>query len=89
MSEGRKKSKRGFAAMPELKRRNIASLGGKAVHEQGVGHKWTLEEAREAGRQGGLESWRRRRAAKAAAAAAEVTTVDNVASDPNIPTDAI
>lgn len=81
MSEGRKKSKRGFAAMPELKRRNIASLGGKAVHEQGVGHKWTLEEAREAGRQGGLESWRRRRAAKAAAQAAPAPQATDNAAD--------
>lgn len=45
--------KRGFAAMDEDQRRAIASLGGKACHEQGKGHRWTKEQAREAGRKGG------------------------------------
>jgi general stress protein YciG len=31
-----------------------SSKGGKAVHAQGRAHEWTLEEAREAGRKGGL-----------------------------------
>lgn len=52
------KSRRGFAAMdPELQRR-IAREGGKASHESGKGHRFTPEEAREAGRKGGQISRR-------------------------------
>jgi len=47
-------STRGFASMDEEKQREIARKGGKAAHEQGVAHKFTSEEAREAGRKGGL-----------------------------------
>lgn len=55
--------RRGFASMdPELQRR-LAIEGGKASHISGRGHKWTAEEAREAGRKGGLIS-RRKPAAK-------------------------
>jgi general stress protein YciG len=38
--------------------RRIASEGGKASHASGQGHKWTTEEARAAGRKGGLTSRR-------------------------------
>lgn len=48
-----KKSRRGFAGMSLEKRREIASKGGKAAHEQGTAHRFTSEEAREAGRKGG------------------------------------
>jgi general stress protein YciG len=34
----------------------IASMGGKAAHQQGVAHEWTPEEARRAGRKGGQAS---------------------------------
>lgn len=34
-------------------RREIASRGGKSAHEKGVAHRFTPEEAREAGRIGG------------------------------------
>jgi general stress protein YciG len=47
------KSKRGFAAMTEQKRRAIASMGGQAAHAKGVAHQFTSKEAREAGRKGG------------------------------------
>lgn len=47
---------RGFASMSPERRREIASQGGKAVHEKGTGHQWTVEEAREAGRRGGIAS---------------------------------
>ena len=47
------KLRRGFAAMPPAKRREIASLGGKASHAQGTGHEWTSEEAAAHGRKGG------------------------------------
>lgn len=34
--------------------RRIASKGGTAAHQQGTAHEWTSDEAREAGRKGGL-----------------------------------
>lgn len=34
--------------------RLIASKGGRSAHQKGVAHRWTPEEAREAGRKGGL-----------------------------------
>lgn len=44
--------KRGFAAMAPEKRQEIASLGGKAAHQQGRAHKWTPAEASKAGIKG-------------------------------------
>lgn len=46
-------SKRGFASMDPARQREIASKGGKMAHEKGTAHKFTPEEAREAGRKGG------------------------------------
>ena len=51
-------SRRGFASMDPAEQRRIASEGGKASHASGQGHKWTSEEARAAGRKGGLTSRR-------------------------------
>lgn len=48
------KSKRGFASMSPEKQREIASLGGKAAHAKGRAHEFTPDEARRAGRKGGL-----------------------------------
>lgn len=45
---------RGFAALSPERRSEIASKGGVASRERGVGHRWTKAEAREAGRKGGL-----------------------------------
>lgn len=45
---------KGFASMDPLKQREIASLGGKAAQRDGTAHRWSSEEAREAGRKGGL-----------------------------------
>jgi general stress protein YciG len=47
---------RGFASMDPAKQREIASNGGKAAHQAGTAHEFTPEEAREAGRKGGLHS---------------------------------
>jgi general stress protein YciG len=47
--------------MDRAKQREIASKGGKAAHEKGTAHEWTSEEARDAGRKGGIASHRRRR----------------------------
>jgi general stress protein YciG len=49
-------SSRGFAAMDPEYQRQIAREGGRIAHERGVAHKWTSEEAREAGRKGGQNS---------------------------------
>ena len=53
---------RGFNRMirenPE-KQRTIAKKGGRAAHAKGTAHEWTSEEARAAGRKGGLASRRR------------------------------
>ena len=51
---------RGFASMERIKQREIASKGGKAAHQKGTAHEWTSEEAREAGRKGGMASHRRK-----------------------------
>ena len=52
---------RGFASMDRNKQREIASKGGKAAHQKGTAHEWTSEEARDAGRKGGIASHQRRR----------------------------
>ena len=46
--------------MDRVKRCEIASKGGKAAHEKGTAHEWTSDEARVAGRRGGMASHRRR-----------------------------
>jgi general stress protein YciG len=48
-----RKKARGFAAMDEEERREIASMGGRAAHQRGTAHEFDAEEAREAGRKGG------------------------------------
>lgn len=55
------KEDRGFASMDRSKQKEIASKGGKAAHQKGTAHEWTSDEAREAGRKGGLASHRKRR----------------------------
>jgi uncharacterized protein len=40
--------------MDAQKQKEIASKGGRAAHQQGTAHEFTPEEAREAGRKGGL-----------------------------------
>ena len=54
------KEDRGFASMDRNRQREIASKGGKAAHQKGTAHEWTSEEAREAGRKGGMASHRRK-----------------------------
>ena len=53
------KEDRGFASMDPAKQREIASKGGKAAHQKGTAHEWTSEEARDAGRKGGIASHRK------------------------------
>lgn len=47
-------SKRGFASMDAAKQRAIASKGGRAAHAKGTAHEFSSEEARAAGRKGGM-----------------------------------
>jgi general stress protein YciG len=54
------KEDRGFASMDRSKQREIARKGGKAAHMKGTAHEWTSEEARLAGRKGGMASHKRR-----------------------------
>lgn len=67
------KEDRGFASMDRAKQREIASKGGKAAHAKGTAHEWTSEEAREAGRKGGMASHRRRKQMMEGESAAPVT----------------
>ena len=60
---------RGFASMERTKQRDIARKGGKAAHQKGTAHEWTSEEARAAGRKGGMASHRREQEKQEAAAA--------------------
>ncbi len=46
----RPRAKRGFAVLSPEKKREIASMGGKAAHEHGRAHRFTSEEARAAGK---------------------------------------
>ena len=48
------KLKRGFASLSPERRKEVASSGGRAVHIKGTAHRWTVEEAREAGKKGFL-----------------------------------
>jgi general stress protein YciG len=52
---------RGFAGMDPERQRQISSQGGKAAHQKGTAHEFDSEEAREAGRKGGMVSGGRRR----------------------------
>jgi general stress protein YciG len=53
---------RGFAGMDRERQRQISSQGGKAAHQKGTAHEFDSEEAREAGRKGGMVSGGPRRA---------------------------
>ena len=48
-----KTPKRGFAAMDQATRREIARKGGQAAHRNGSAHEFDAQEARLAGQKGG------------------------------------
>ncbi len=62
-TEIRTKSRRGFASMDPERQRAIAREGGRAAHEKGTAHEFTPDEAREAGRKGGIARAQSRRPA--------------------------
>ncbi len=43
---------RGFACLSPERRCEIASIGGRAAHQRGTGHKFTSDEGRAAGSKG-------------------------------------
>lgn len=51
-----RKQRKGFAGMSAEKQREIAAKGGRAAHQKGTAHEWSSDEAREAGRKGGMAS---------------------------------
>ena len=75
------KEDRGFASMDRAKQREIASKGGKAAHQKGTAHEWTSEEAREAGRKGGMASHRRKQEAREAGGSSSAERVADDTSD--------
>lgn len=81
MTEHRKE-RRGFASMSAEKQREIASKGGRAAHAKGTAHEWSSDEARAAGRKGGMMS-RGGRGKLPEGASDEAATT---ASNPPIPT---
>jgi general stress protein YciG len=52
MTDTPKKPARGFASLSAARRIEIASMGGKTAQQAGRAHKWSSEEAKEAGRKG-------------------------------------
>jgi uncharacterized protein len=48
------KKKRGFASMDRNQVRELARRGGVAAHRAGTAHEFSTEEARRAGKKGGL-----------------------------------
>ncbi len=72
------RAKRGFAVLSPEKKREIASMGGKAAHEHGRAHRFTSEEARAAGkRRHQLRMIAAAQAAAAQAAAAQAASGQN------------
>jgi general stress protein YciG len=53
-SDQAKRSHRGFASMDPSKQREIASKGGRAAHAQGRAHEFSADEAKVAGKKGGV-----------------------------------
>lgn len=53
-TEERRPRRRGFAAMDRTRVKEIASKGGKAAHAAGTAHQFSSDEARVAGRKGGM-----------------------------------
>ena len=53
-AEERRPRRRGFAAMDQDRVKEIASKGGKAAHAAGTAHQFSSDEARNAGKKGGM-----------------------------------
>lgn len=55
------KKRHGFATMDKERQRQVSSQGGKAAHQKGTAHEFSSDEARAAGRKGGVVSGKKRR----------------------------
>ncbi len=64
--------RRGFAAMDRDRVKEIASKGGKAAHAAGTAHQFSSDEARNAGRKGGMAPHVRRGGVRRRTSASEV-----------------
>jgi hypothetical protein len=53
-AEAPRPRRRGFAAMDRDRVKEIASKGGRAAHAAGTAHQFSADEARNAGRKGGM-----------------------------------
>jgi general stress protein YciG len=60
-TEEKPRKRRGFAAMDPKLVSELATRGGKAAHRAGTAHEFTSDEARIAGRKGGLATHAKRR----------------------------
>lgn len=65
-TEPKRPKPRGFAAMDPAKVSEIARKGGKAAHAAGTAHEFSPDEARVAGKKGGLAPHSRRGTQKTA-----------------------
>jgi len=71
--------------MDRTKQRDIASKGGKAAHQKGTAHEWTSEEAREAGRKGGMASHRRKQEQQPAEESMTAVNPEQMVGTDNLP----
>jgi hypothetical protein len=67
--------------MSPEKQREIASKGGRAAHQKGTAHEWSSDEAREAGRKGGMASRGGRGKLPSTSATGADTATDNTVAD--------
>ncbi|MEO8798026.1 MAG: KGG domain-containing protein [Polyangiaceae bacterium] len=63
-TEDQPRRKRGFAAMDPKLVSELASRGGKAAQRAGTAHRFNSDEARAAGRKGGMATGAKRRTEK-------------------------
>src|SRR5512135_1127161 len=70
-TEAPRPRRRGFAAMDRDRVKEIASKGGRAAHAAGTAHQFSSEEARVAGRKGGMAPHVRRGGVRRRPAAGE------------------
>lgn len=70
----------GFATWPKEKQREAASKGGKIAHASGKAHRFSGEEAKEAGRRGGLAIAAKRRRMKEVAELKRFIEIDETTS---------
>jgi hypothetical protein len=67
--------------MDPERQRQISSQGGKAAHQKGTAHEFDSEEAREAGRKGGMVSGGRRRSREREPEATDTEKVERTGAE--------